>query len=98
MATVRRTALARSDYLEIFLFIGERNLPAAERLLRTFDQKLERLAEMPGLGPARPELGRGIRSFPVGDYLLLYRPIDGGVELLRAVHGSRNLRKLFRKK
>lgn len=58
MATVRRTALARSDYLEIFLFIDERNLPAAERLLRVFDQKLEMLAEMPGPRPCKTRIGK----------------------------------------
>jgi toxin ParE1/3/4 len=98
MATIQRTPESRVDYLEIFVFVGEQNLPAAERLIEIFDQKLELLADMPGLGPARPELGKGIRSFPVGNYIIFYRAVDGGIELLRVLHGARNIRKIFRKK
>jgi toxin ParE1/3/4 len=98
MATVRRTVESQRDYLKIFVYIGEQNLAAAVRLIQMFDDKLDMLAEMPGLGPARPELGKGLRSFPVGAYVLIYRPSDDGIELLRAVHGARNLRKLFRRR
>src|SRR5260221_10237200 len=96
MARVRRTAAARLDYLQIFLFIGEKNLSAAETLLRTFDEKLQMLAKNPGMGPARPDLGLALRSYPVGKYLLIYRSVKGGIELVRAVHGARDLRRLFR--
>jgi toxin ParE1/3/4 len=98
MAKIRRTAEARLDYLQIFIYIGERNLPAAERLIESFDEKLRPIASMPGIGPARPELGAHIRSCPVGDYILLYRQIPDGIELLRAVHGARNLRRLFKRR
>ena len=53
---------------------------------------------MPLMGPARPELGRDLRSFPVGDYLLIYRPVKEGIELVRVVHGARNLRRIFKRR
>jgi toxin ParE1/3/4 len=53
---------------------------------------------MPKLGPARPELGADIRTLPLGNYLIVYRPIHGGIELVRFLHGSRNLRRLFRRR
>jgi hypothetical protein len=31
------------------------------------------------------------------DLLILYRPLPDGVEILRAVHGSRNLQALWRR-
>ena len=96
MGRIDRTAASRLDYLEIFLYVGERNLPAAEQLLRDFDAALARLADMPGLGPERPELGKGLHSFPVGNYLIIYRPANAGIHLIRVVHGSRNLCRLFR--
>jgi len=96
MERIDRTAASRLDYLQIFLHVGEQNLPAAEQLLRDFDAALVRLADMPGLGPERPELGRGLRSFPVGNYLIIYRPAGAGIHLIRVVHGSRNLRRIFR--
>jgi toxin ParE1/3/4 len=98
MAIIQRTVESQRDYLQIFVFIGEQNVEAAERLVLTFDQKLELLSEMPGLGPKRPELGKGVRSYPVGNYIILYRAVDGGIELLRVLHGARNLRRAFRKR
>ena len=38
------------------------------------------------IGPARPDPARrALRIFPVGRYVLLYREIAGGVEIVRCV-------------
>ena len=45
-----------------------------------------------------PELS-GLRLFRVTDFekiLILYRPIENGVEILRAIHGSQNIQRLLR--
>jgi hypothetical protein len=53
--------------------------------------------------PARlkhPQL-RNLRVFRVTKFervLILYLPLENGVEILRAVHGSRNVRSLFRRR
>ncbi|HEV2620059.1 MAG TPA: type II toxin-antitoxin system RelE/ParE family toxin [Acidobacteriaceae bacterium] len=50
----------------------------------------------PHIGRARDEdLRPGIRSFPVGDYVILYRLEGRRIFVLRVLHGSRNLRALF---
>jgi toxin ParE1/3/4 len=47
---------------------------------------------MPGIGTARDDdIAPGIRSFPVGNYLILYRMIEGGIEVIRIWHGARGL-------
>jgi toxin ParE1/3/4 len=92
-----RTAEAQSDLWEILLFIARDNEDAAFRLIDTIDEKLRMLAEFPGAGQARPELLPNLRSFPVGRYLIFYRPIENGIEVLRVIHGARNLRRLFRR-
>ena len=97
MARVRKTAKIRLDYHEIFLYVAERNLSAAEKLISSFDTAAQRIAEMPGIGARRPELGVEVRSYPVGDYLLFYRSAGKGIELLRVIHGARNLRRQFRR-
>ena len=53
--------------------------------------------QFPGAGQARSELMPNLRSFPVGRYLIFYRPIPDGIEVLRVLHGARNLRKIFRR-
>jgi toxin ParE1/3/4 len=97
MATVIRSQHARLDAAEIWLYIAADSVAAADRLIDSFDEKLKLLAEMPGLGTMRDELSPGLRSFPVGSYLLFYRQVPGGIELARIVHGARNLRRLFKK-
>jgi toxin ParE1/3/4 len=47
------------------------------------------------MGPARPDIAKELRYHPVGNYLLLYRIISGGIELVRLVHGARDLQSLF---
>jgi len=39
----------------------------------------------------RPELGRGVRIIPVGNYLVVYRVDERGPRLLRVVHGAMDL-------
>jgi toxin ParE1/3/4 len=49
------------------------------------------LRDNPEAGRARPELAPGVRSFPVGNYVIFYRLTGGGVELLRALNGYRDI-------
>lgn len=91
MASVIKTDQARLDLERIWVYIAERNFDAADRLIQTIDQKLHLLAESPGLGPERPELGPSVRSYPVGNYLLFYHRVEGGIELLRVLHGARDI-------
>ncbi|MGB7157168.1 MAG: type II toxin-antitoxin system RelE/ParE family toxin [Tepidisphaeraceae bacterium] len=95
MPRVIRTPAAEKDLWEIVLHIAPDNEDAAFRLVDAIDERFELLAQFPGAGPARPELLPELRSFPVGNYLILYKPIDDGIEVMRVVHGARNLRRLF---
>ena len=40
---------------------------------------------------ARDDLATGVRYFPVGNYLILYRDLGDGIEVVRYVHGRRRL-------
>lgn len=99
MGTIRRTPTSRRDYELIWDYVArEGSVDAADRLLRTFDARLLLLSDFPGGGRARPELRPRLRSFAVGNYLLFYRPIRGGIELVRVLHGARDLRAIFRQR
>jgi toxin ParE1/3/4 len=37
----------------------------------------------------------GLRTFPVGEYVIFYRIEDEGVVILRVLRGSRNMAALF---
>ncbi len=80
---------------DIWIYIAEDNLSAADRLLDEIYAKFSILANQPRLGPARPDIAPELRHFPVGNYLILYREIAGGIEIVRVVHGARRLHNLF---
>lgn len=98
MGFVRRTAASKRDYAEIWNYIADDNPDSADDLLRLFDQKVTLLSDFPHLGRARPEIRPRLRSLAVGDYLLFYRPLRDGIELLRVIHGARNVREVFGKR
>ena len=76
------------------MHIAADNPPAADRLLDRLSAACNTLAVNPLLGPARPDLAPGLRYFIVSAYLILYQQTAGGVEVVRVVHGTRNLPEL----
>lgn len=50
-----------------------------------------RLADYPESGRARPEIGPGARSVMVGRYLVLYRVNEDCVDIVRVIHGAREI-------
>ncbi|WP_348625603.1 type II toxin-antitoxin system RelE/ParE family toxin [Mesorhizobium sp. L2C084A000] len=45
----------------------------------------------PFLGAPRDDIAPGIRHLVVGDYLTLYRVDDDAIEIIRVLHGKRNI-------
>lgn len=86
---------AEDDLLDIWLYIAEDNTQAADRVLRSINEKCHLLSQNSKLGPARPDIAPGMRYFVVGSYLVLYREIAEGIEVVRVLHGARNLNALF---
>lgn len=95
MGRLIRSADADADVYEIALFIARDSQAAADRLIDKFDKALNLISDFPRMGAIRDELQTGLRSYPIGDYLLIYRPIKDGIELVRVMHGMRSLKKHF---
>lgn len=94
MSAFRRTARAEDDLVDIWLYIADENPDAADRLLEEIDRNCALLAENPRLGRARPDIAPGLRYLPTGNYLILYRLLANGIEVVRVVHGARQLGEL----
>ena len=92
---INRAARAVTDGAEIWEFISDDSIDAADRLLDRLDSALDRLAEMPFIGRPRPDLGTGLRSLAVGNYVIYYVPTDSTVEVVRVLHGARDVDALF---
>ncbi|MBD2682137.1 MULTISPECIES: type II toxin-antitoxin system RelE/ParE family toxin [Nostoc] len=89
------TPLAVSDLDNIYEYIASNDLPILGRLLNRFTELFRKLAAMPGIGRNRAELGEGIKSFPSGNYVIFYRTVEGGIEIMRVLHGARDIEKIF---
>lgn len=91
MPTIKRTAQAEEDLIDIWLYIAHDDVRAADRVLDNIEEKFLLLADQPGLGPARPDIAPDLRYSPVRRYLILYRQITDGIEIVRVVHGARDV-------
>jgi toxin ParE1/3/4 len=86
---------ARSDLDDIWFYIAQDNPEAADKFILKIISRFPRLAAMPHLGRQREELSPRLRSFPVGRYVIFYRPLYNGVEIVRVLNGARDLPPLF---
>ncbi len=95
MSQAFRTSRAELDLLEIWEFIAEDSLEAADRLIRNIHRRCQALAESPLTGHKREDLSPGLRSCAVGNYIIFYRPITNGIEVIRVLHGARDIPEIF---
>jgi toxin ParE1/3/4 len=97
MARVLQTPEVVDDLIAIGEFVAEesQSLKIALGLLDKIDQKCKLYASNPAMGTDRPDLGDGVQVFPVDSYVVIYRPTNGGIQVLMVVHGSRNIPPLF---
>ena len=97
MPRLVRTPESKRDYDDIWdrIAIDGGNPLNAQRFLRQIDEKLDTYLVMPRAGTPRDGFAPGLRSFPVGAYIVFYRVIDDGIELVRVLHGAQDLARQF---
>lgn len=81
---------ADADLDGIFGYIANDRPRAAVRLISKILKRFKSLADHPLSGAPQPKYGVGIRFSTVENYLIVYRPIDTGVEVVRVIHGARD--------
>jgi toxin ParE1/3/4 len=87
---------ARLDLKQVYRHMAEANPTAAAVLVRLIDTKARLIVQSPHIGQGIPELGASLRRFPVGDYLIFYEVTTSGIEVVRILHGARDLETIFR--
>lgn len=92
---LRRLPRAIRDVDEIWEWIAAEDVAAADRWIRHIVEATDRLTDFPNSGAPRPELAPGARSVAVGRYIVLYRVGPDSVDIVRVVHGARELSKLL---
>jgi toxin ParE1/3/4 len=93
---------ARLDLLEQFVYFGERSgVELAELYFAAVDATCLRLVDHPKSGVLY-DSGitrlKGLRRFPVEgfeNYLVFYLPRQGGIDVVRVLHGARDIDNVF---
>ena len=98
MAEIIWSPRSRSDLSDILFYIRAENQAAARRLHDQLIETFQLQSHFPEMGRLRPDLGRLLRSFPVGSYIVIYRPRKGGIELARVLHGARGIQRIFERR
>lgn len=103
MAKVRKREAAKRDLVAQWVWYAENaGIETADRFLKAADETTFMLAGQPAAGYSffvrRPEL-QGMRRFPLSDgfeeILIFYFPLKDGIEMVRVVHGNRDLERLL---
>jgi toxin ParE1/3/4 len=96
MARYRIARRAGLDLDDIWSSIAQRGSPlAADRVLARLHEAFVNLSLSPRMGVRRSRFGPNLRMFPVFEYLIFYRPTDDGVQIVRVLHGRRNITRDF---
>lgn len=94
MRSARFLRAAVEDLAEIRRFIirESRSIAVAQGFTAVLRARCDHLASLPGtLGRARDDLAPGLRSVAHRDYVILFRYTDVGVQVIRILHGQRDL-------
>ena len=99
MSSYQFTPQALSDLLDIWSFIAQENLRAADRVEETILGACDFLADSPFAGRIRKELTPLPVRFwvvqPYSNYLIVYDPEKKPLQVIRILHGAQDLPSLL---
>ena len=101
MAKINKRPIVIQDLIEQATYIAEDNLDASDRFLMAAEDTFNFLGTMPAIGRlsgfTHPRLV-DVRQYAIkgfNNFLVFYRITHDGVDILRVLHGSRDLEALL---
>jgi toxin ParE1/3/4 len=94
---VRRRAAIEDLADQTAWYIVHASQAVADRFVEAVERALQALLDTPGIGAPRPRANpalRDLRMHPVRGFeshLIFYRPLTDGIELIRVLHGARDI-------
>jgi plasmid stabilization system protein ParE len=90
---------AELDLDEIWEYIAQDNLHAANRWIGKLFDAFDLIAKNPGVGHTRQDLtSLPVLFWPVGAYLVLYRTRNDRVEIVAGTQGARDIPSFLRQR
>ena len=87
--------MALTDLRDVWGYIARDDIDAADKFVDEVYQRCERLVQFPETGRRRDELLPGLRSLPIGRYIVFYRLRGEAVEIARVLSAYRDLDAIF---
>lgn len=87
---------ATQDLDEIATYLGDTSFESADRFLQAFDRKCVQLVAFPMSGKGYPQLRPDLRGISFKGYIIFYRLLENGIEIMRIIAGKRNLASIFK--
>ena len=90
------TPRAKQDLNDIWDYIANDNIEAADRVLDALDNAMIKLAKNPGIGHRRDELtDKRHRFLLVYSYLIVYRHETKPLRIIRVLHAARDVQSIL---
>jgi toxin ParE1/3/4 len=97
MGEIRKRPQVIRDLIDLATYIAENNLDKSDRFLHGAEETFKQLGQMPQLGKkcqfnnSRLQNVRQIAVKGFRKYLIFYQITAGEVEIIRVLHGSRDI-------
>ena len=97
MGEIKRRPAAKQDLIDLYRRIAKDAPMRAGPFLHKIYETLVTLSNRPLIGAARLPSFPEVRVFPLGNYVIIYRPLAGnrGIELVRVLHSARDWQNLI---
>jgi toxin ParE1/3/4 len=95
--THRLSPEAEAELDEIWWYIAQESgsTDTARKVIASITRRFDLLARYPRLGRRRDDLRPGLRSYPAGNYLIIYRIAEHNVLIVHVFHGRRDVEALI---
>jgi len=95
VSLLRISPRAAADLIEIWSYIADDSMANADAFIDRLYETLQVLGRQPGSGRRREELAPRMQSFPYGRYVIFYRAMTDAIEIVRVLHGARDIEGIF---
>jgi len=91
MTVVQYQAAAKADLVEAWLQIaGDGGSDRADNYISRLQEICQLIASQPAMGVDRPDVAKGVRSFPVDHYVIYYELHGSMLSVLRIWHSAKD--------
>jgi toxin ParE1/3/4 len=92
---VQYQAAAEADLIEVWLQLADDGgLNQADEYISKLQAICELIASQPDMGLNRPDIAKGVRSFPVDRYVIYYEHYGSTLSVLRVWHTAQDPKSL----